>query len=71
MDYEEEYYGHRIRIVTTQDASGSWSATAESLDDPGVTSERHSFSSEAEARRAVLSEVYGALDRLRERVGKP
>lgn len=71
MEYDEAYYGHSIRIVTTQDASGSWSASADLPEHPELRLESRSAASEAEARGAALSAAYGALDKLRERVGKP
>ena len=72
MEYEETYMGHRIRIVTTRAANGTWSSTAELLDMAGPTMESKACPSEEEAHRAAISAAMEEVDRrARTRVGKP
>jgi len=72
MKYEETYMGHRIRVVTTRFANGTWSSTAELLDMPGVIVESTACPSEEEARRAAISAAMEEVDRcVRSRIGKP
>jgi len=71
MEYEELYFGQRIRIVTTREADGTWRATAElpEIQAPQLASETHA--SEGAARSAALSAAMAELDRRRARTGKP
>jgi hypothetical protein len=74
LKYEETYYGHKIIITTTQQASGRWTSKAE-LSDRGkskiVMDDLESYKSEEEAKRGALSKAAGAIDQSRISIGKP
>ena len=75
MKHEESYYGHRVVVTTTQNASGRWTST---IDVPGAGPESThggeasggEFPSEEEARQAALSRAAGIIDRARQNQGK-
>ncbi len=71
MEHHETYMGRKIKIVTGQDPSGTWHATAEFEDSPGdpVSSDGHA--SEPESCRAAFSAAMAEVDRSRARIGKP
>jgi hypothetical protein len=72
MNHEETYMGHRIRIVTTRVADGTWSSTAELLDMAGVIVKSTACPSEEEAHRAAISAAMEEVDRrVRTGIGKP
>jgi hypothetical protein len=70
MDYEEQYFGQRIRITTRRGTDGAWHATAELPQAAGglVSS---GYPSEDEARGAALAAAMAELDRRRAGTGKP
>jgi hypothetical protein len=71
MDYEEQYFGQRIRITTRRGTDGAWHATAElpQAGALGLVSSGHP--SEDEARGAALAAAMAELDRRRAGTGKP
>ena len=76
MEYEETYYGHRIVVSTTKSPGGRWTSSAEVFNGPLGLADSGSeagqdFASEDEARRAALSRAASAIDRARQRQGKP
>ena len=71
MEHRATYMGRKIKIVTGQDPSGTWHATAEFEDGPGQTVASHGHASEAESHRAAFSAVMAEVDRSRARIGKP
>jgi hypothetical protein len=76
MQYEETYYGRRIVVTTTKNSGGRWTSHAEVVGEasdstiPGEGADAD-FASEDEARRNALSRAAGAIDRARQRQGKP
>jgi hypothetical protein len=74
MKHDETYHGHRIVVTTTKNVAGRWTARAELVDAAGQMPEDDGgadFVSEDEARRAGLSRAAAAIDRARQRRGKP
>ena len=72
MEYEDNYYGYRIRVVTTGSVDDGWRATAEVADsgEPLFMSDE-AHASEDDARRAGLSAAMAEVDRRRAPQGKP
>lgn len=69
-EYEETYYGNRIRIVTTRAADGVWHSSVTLPDHPEISVEPQARNSEPDAYGAALSAAMVKVDRSRSRVGK-
>jgi hypothetical protein len=70
-EYEETYYGHRIKVLTSRGADGNWHSTGKLTDSEETIANSDGHGSEEDARRAALSAVMAELDRRRAQSGKP
>jgi hypothetical protein len=69
--HEEDYYGYRIRIVTSRRDDGTWRSVAELRGDGVVRLSVEPRLSEEEAHHAALAVAMVEADRRRAGTGKP
>jgi hypothetical protein len=71
MTEETVYKGHRLQLSARPSEDGSWTGTADFLDDPKPAITAKGFASQAEALKGALSRAMAEIDVERRLRGKP